>query len=82
MILKPFLRTILFVPLGVDEVDYSLYPKREHQLKWIAVYLEEAARLRGTCNSYYSVICLEQLCRCQKIIFKNVIFVLLLYKYM
>jgi len=30
-------------------VDYNLYPKREHQLKWITVYLEEAARLRGTC---------------------------------
>ena len=28
-------------------MDYNLYPKREHQLKWIAVYLEEAARLRG-----------------------------------
>lgn len=28
-------------------MDYNLYPKREHQLKWIAVYLEEAAKLRG-----------------------------------
>lgn len=36
--------------LGVDEVDYSLYPKREHQLKWIRAYLEEAARLKGTCH--------------------------------
>ena len=36
--------------LGVDEVDYNLYPKREHQLKWIGVYLEEAAKLRGTCT--------------------------------
>ena len=35
---------------GVDEVDYNLYPNREHQLKWIAVYLEEAARLRGMNN--------------------------------
>ena len=32
----------------MDEVDYSLYPKREHQLKFIAVYLEEVAKLRGT----------------------------------
>ena len=40
--------------LGVDEVDYSLYPKREHQLKWIAVYLEEAAKLRG--KVYYEQI--------------------------
>ena len=37
-----------FYKLGVDEVDYTLYPKREHQLKFIAVYLEEAAKLRGT----------------------------------
>ena len=28
-------------------MDYNLYPKREHQLKWIRTYLEEAARLRG-----------------------------------
>ena len=33
---------------GVDEVDYNLYPQREHQLKWIAIYLDEAAKLRGT----------------------------------
>ncbi|XP_017063789.1 ethanolamine kinase [Drosophila eugracilis] len=26
---------------GVDEVDYSRYPKREFQLKWLRVYLEE-----------------------------------------
>ena len=39
---------MFFYTLGVDEVDYSLYPKREHQLKFIAVYLEEAAKLRGT----------------------------------
>ena len=32
----------------MDEVDYNLYPKREHQLKWIVIYLEEAAKLRGT----------------------------------
>ena len=39
---------MFFYTLGVDEVDYSLYPKREHQLKFIAVYLEEVAKLRGT----------------------------------
>ncbi|XP_016998602.2 ethanolamine kinase [Drosophila takahashii] len=26
---------------GVDEVDYSRYPKREFQLQWLRVYLEE-----------------------------------------
>ncbi|KAI8035340.1 ethanolamine kinase isoform X1 [Drosophila gunungcola] len=26
---------------GVDEVDYSRYPKRDFQLKWLRVYLEE-----------------------------------------
>ncbi|XP_015771197.1 PREDICTED: probable ethanolamine kinase isoform X1 [Acropora digitifera] len=35
---------------GVDEVDYSLYPQREHQLKWIAIYLDESAKLRGENN--------------------------------
>ena len=39
---------MFFYTLGVEEVDYSLYPKREHQLKFIAVYLEEAAKLKGT----------------------------------
>ncbi len=34
-------------------MDYSLYPKREHQLKWIRAYLEEAARLRG---NYYKCV--------------------------
>ena len=47
-----------FSTLGVDEVDYSLYPKREHQLKFIAVYLEEAAKLRGTvcCDAASSLV--------------------------
>ena len=39
---------------GVDEVDYNLYPKREHQLKWIATYLEEAAKLRGNIIEFSS----------------------------
>ncbi|CAH3160727.1 probable ethanolamine kinase [Pocillopora verrucosa] len=46
---------------GVDEVDYNLYPKREHQLKWIAVYLEEAARLRGETNPKISDAEIEKL---------------------
>ena len=50
-----------FYTLGVDEVDYSLYPKREHQLKFIAVYLEEAAKLRGTvwCDAASSLVQFE-----------------------
>ena len=43
---------MFFFSSGIDEVDYNLYPKREYQLKWIAVYLEEAARLRGTCRTH------------------------------
>ena len=45
----------------MDEVDYSLYPKREHQLKFIAVYLEEAAKLRGTvwCDAASSLVQFE-----------------------
>lgn len=46
---------------GVDEVDYSLYPKRGHQLKWIAVYLEEAARLRGERDPKISDVEIEKL---------------------
>lgn len=46
---------------GVDEVDYSLYPKREHQLKFIAVYLEEAAKLRGEANPIISEAEIEML---------------------
>ena len=50
-----------FCTLGVDEVDYSLYPKREHQLKFIAIYLEEAAKLRGTvwCDAASSLVQFE-----------------------
>ena len=42
-------------------MDYSLYPKREHQLKFIAVYLEEAAKLRGTvwCDAVSSLVQFE-----------------------
>jgi len=46
---------------GVDEVDYNLYPKRDHQLKWIAVYLEEAAKLRGEVNPNISEAEIEKL---------------------
>ena len=37
----------------MDEVDYNLYPQREHQLKWIAVYLDEAAKLRGNACEHH-----------------------------
>ena len=40
----------------MDEVDYNLYPKREHQLKWIGVYLEEAAKLRGIEHVHVHVV--------------------------
>ena len=52
---------MFFYKLGVDEVDYSLYPKREHQLKFIAVYLEAAAKLRGTvwCDAASSLVQFE-----------------------
>ena len=32
---------------GVDNVDYSLYPNKEFQLKYLRMYLEEAAILKG-----------------------------------
>ena len=33
--------------IGVDSPDYSLFPNREYQLRWMRVYLEESAALRG-----------------------------------
>ena len=33
--------------LGIDTVDYSLYPSRDYQLVWLRMYLEETALLRG-----------------------------------
>ena len=32
---------------GVDEVDYDKYPEKSYQLKWIRIYLEEAAKIKG-----------------------------------
>ena len=37
----------LWFPVGVDNVDYTLYPSKEFQLKYLQTYLEEAAILRG-----------------------------------
>ena len=34
---------------GVDSVDYSLYPNKEFQLKYLHMYLEETAILKGHC---------------------------------
>lgn len=31
---------LIFFP-GTSDVDYSKYPSKEHQLKWLRVYLEE-----------------------------------------
>ena len=31
----------------MDPPDYSLFPDREYQLRWMRAYLEESAALRG-----------------------------------
>ena len=36
---------------GVDNLDYSLYPNKEFQLKYLHMYLEEAAILKGLYNN-------------------------------
>lgn len=44
----PLIDMILFVYLlGLDNIDYSRYPDEELQKKWIAMYLEEKAKLKG-----------------------------------
>ena len=32
---------------GIESPDFSLYPDKEFQYKWLRVYLEEVARLKG-----------------------------------
>lgn len=33
--------------VGIDNVDYSRYPDEVLQKKWLRMYLQEAAKLRG-----------------------------------
>ena len=40
-------RWLLFIYEGQDEIDYSLYPDRDYQLRWLRVYLEEKAASEG-----------------------------------
>ena len=37
----------LFFFVGVDDVDYGRYPDESLQKKWLRMYLEEAAKLKG-----------------------------------
>ena len=32
---------------GVDNPDYSLFPNKEFQVRWLKIYLEETAALKG-----------------------------------
>ena len=34
--------------VGIDNVDYGRYPDEVLQKKWLRMYLQEAAKLRGT----------------------------------
>lgn len=54
---------MLFIPLGIDEVDYARYPSKEFQYAWLRTYLEtyngvdevgdkEIHRLYGQVNAF------------------------------
>ena len=42
--------SIVWFLTGIDHVDYTLYPKKEFQLKYLCMYLEETAILKGLYN--------------------------------
>ena len=45
----------------MDSPDYSLFPSREYQLRWMRAYLEESAALRGMDRSLVSEADVESL---------------------
>ena len=48
----------LWFLVGIDNIDYSLYPNKEFQLKYIQMYLEEVAILKGiTIDSDVIIVC-------------------------
>ena len=40
-------RWLLYIYKGQHEIDFSLYPDRNYQLRWLRVYLEEKAASEG-----------------------------------
>ena len=43
---------------GIENVDYNKYPDETVQKKWIRMYLEEAAKIKGlvvACSTYIHV---------------------------
>ena len=39
--------TYYFIVGVVIDPDYSLYPNKDFQLKWLTIYLEEKAKVQG-----------------------------------
>ena len=37
----------LVKPVGVEEVNFDLYPDETFQKRWIRIYLEERAKMTG-----------------------------------
>lgn len=37
----------MYVYIGNDTIDYSLYPNKEYQLEWLRMYLKEVAKIKG-----------------------------------
>ena len=47
--------------VGVDEVDYSRYPDKEFQLKWLRVFLESKYKIQGKDPSSVTDLDVERL---------------------
>ena len=39
---------LLLFHLGIDTVDYALYPDKETQMRWLKAYLEEKHQAEGS----------------------------------
>ena len=48
----------LVKPVGVEEVNFDLYPDETFQKRWIRIYLEERAKMTGylQCHTPLSVV--------------------------
>lgn len=61
----------------VVDPDYSLYPDKEFQMKWLRIYVSEKAKIQGAIDYAMSVIIDSEICVCSlnKYFFRTVTFV-------
>ena len=51
---KPYFLFSIYMFVGITEpVDYSRYPSKDVQHKWLRFYLEETARIKGGLNDLH-----------------------------